>query len=87
MVQTVRMYNSQEDKYADVHPNEVENWSGFGWAKCDAEPSADVDEGAAADFSDAQLRGVIKEVTGKAAPKNAKRSTLVSRYNKLHAEN
>ena len=54
-------------------------------AKVTVEPETDTDS-AADDLSDAELRDVIKTVTGNAPGPRTKRETLIAQYDRLQAE-
>ncbi len=77
------MYHAAKNKCSDVHPDEVNNWAMLGWAKAENAKSVDPDEYGATDFSDAQLRDIIKQSTGKAPGARSSRATLVKKYNGL----
>lgn len=81
----VRM--KKDDRFADVHPLEVQNYRSGGWMMVEAEaPSNGIGTDSGEQFLDAQLRDAIRTATGKAPGPNTSRETLIGRFNELNAK-
>ena len=89
---TKKMTNRDTGVCADVHDDEVENWANTGWVLSDetheieqvaddlplAENDAD-----AGQFSDSELRDIIKENTGEAPHHKTGREKLEKQFTDL----
>lgn len=76
---TVAMIRTADGKTADVHPDEVENWSRAGWEIAQADES-EPDDGFP---PSADMRAAIKAETGKAPGPRTSRESLIEQFNAL----